>query len=81
MIDSYHKGNGDAKPSPQTYGTVLNACAYADNDNEKDKVAAFKTARQCFKEIINRSNGQPNSMAFLLFPYSMFEACTPWNKS
>ncbi len=80
MIDSYHKGNGDAKPSPRTYGTILNACAYTDSDNKKDKAAAFKIARRCFKEIINGSNGQPNSMAFSLFLSACLKLVPPGTK-
>ncbi len=62
MIDSYRRGNTDAKPSDRTYGTVLNACAYTKGGTN---AAAFKVARRCFKEIL--SHGQPNSITFSLF--------------
>lgn len=67
MIVSYKNGNGDAKPSLRTYGTVLNACAYSNRGSKQDKAAAFKISRRCFKEVISGNNGQPNSMIFSLF--------------
>ena len=80
MVDSYHKGNGDAKPSLRTFGTVLNACAYTDNGSKKEKAAAFKVARRCFKEIISGDIGQPNSITFSLFILSCIKLVPPGTK-
>ena len=66
MIESYQRGNGDAKPSLRTFGTVLNACAFTEG-NQKEKAAAFKVARRCFKEALSGNHGQPSSLDFSLF--------------
>lgn len=80
MIESYHRGNGDAKPSLRTYATLLNACAYTEGGNQKDNAAAFKVARRCFKEGLGGNNGQPNSIFFSLFLMSCLNLVPPGTK-
>ena len=71
-MESYHKGNADAKPSVLTYSTLLNACAYTRGTSE-DRAAAFQIARSCMKDLLGGSdNGSgsgesPNNIVFGTF--------------
>lgn len=64
MLEAYQAGNTEAKPNILTYSIVLNACAFTDGPNT-DKMAAFKIARKCFKEILG--NHVPSEIIFATF--------------
>ncbi len=70
MIEDYRQGNHNSKPTIRSYSGVLNACAFTpmDKSTNQEKTAAFKIARECFKEILSDSRDErPNSMAFSQF--------------
>lgn len=66
MKSNFHKhGKTDMAPTPISYSSVINACAYTISDDPQQRAKAFRIARETFRDLLQ--SHEPTVVCYINF--------------